>query len=362
MALTTLKQIHEYIETHDLVIPSPVLHLFNQFLTHQMLSLSNACIDTKKVRTEFIVKANKLLQQEWGEHYHRLFELIQNANPYPHGFFNREIVKFYLIMAYYYYVQNDYKRTQVVLLSFAKYMFSVHFKVFFPNGCNEEVMQAALHYVPNQSLIKKFELNYHQVCQYIVKHSFTSFTETLGRKNHPDIIYQIMRNISTRLKQVLKPLSKAYYEAYKKYKETGAGYETGTQITKQDLLQQMKLHIEEAIEALPKSVFEKLKLIEQEGKIKSTLKLHSNLIMGIVSELMVQSLQIKKLLVDGETCKRLKVLKNALFYNISKCKSYIELVNQVKDDIPELIQPQANLKHIVSYAITLCWNIVVCSS
>ena len=359
--MVQLKQIREYIESNDLVIPSTVMHLFNQFLTYQMISLSDICIDTKKVRTEFIIKANKLLEQEWKVHYHNLLKLIHDTNPYPHGFFNREIVRFFLILAYYYYVQDQYDKTQVVLLSYAKYMFSVHFKTYFPNGCIDDVMQMALDYMKGQSLIKKFELNYHQLCQYIVKHSFKSFTESLGRKNHPDVIFQIMRNISTRLKQTLKPLGQAYYEAYKQYKESGVQYDTGIQISKQELIQQMKLHVEDSIEALPKSVFNNLKLTQYERDIKSFMKLNSNLIIRIFSDLVTSELKVRKMITDISNCKNLKAIKRAMYFSMHKSKSFMELLDIARNDgYDYLINPQANLKHIVSYILTLCWKMTVC--
>jgi len=195
----------------DLVYPHEVRELLRKMIRSQEACLSDLCYDMSKIDTKYIIQANKLLQQKWGDKYDEIFQDAYDRRKLRFDWFKREWVQFTVNTLIYAACKKDYSLLQDILLFFTYTMYSRHLK-YYIKYCNPEVMAAAFE--------RSKYLSHLDLCKKILQTQMKYF-EKIDDK-HVRLIFDVLVRINNLTKSFVKRLAKYYYKAAEELKQTGS--------------------------------------------------------------------------------------------------------------------------------------------
>jgi len=348
--MSKLEELKDFIVKNKIYIPNECWNYFMNFLGSQLVAISTSCIDVNLIDVESSNRAIKCMKTNIDQ-YDELLQKIDDLNPYKHGFFERDLVKLYLSLAYIAWTYNLKDKLNATMLSYACFVLVSTFKKYFSKGCKEEYMQTALALLQGKSIYKKFNLNHVEVVKYIIASS------TKLHSGKEDFVFRWMRNIKAHINQLMKTLASAYYRAVQNHKDTYVS--SSHQIDSNMLSMMIKQHLAESLQIIQQN--------KQRFQITLDDETLSCIISNIDQDQLVRLLfiaiksdeNLRRLLFTSTTCNQLKTLYNKFYYFFLHNKDANSYVKTLSDKC-STNQTYA-IRKVLSFALLLAWKLSVCS-
>ena len=348
--MSNISELKDFIVKNNIHIPEECWRHFMNFLGSQLVAISTTCIDVNLIDVESSNKAIKCMKTNIPQ-YDELLKRIDKLNAYKHGFFERDLVNFYLALAYIAWTYDLKEKLNAVMLSYACFVLVSTFKKYFSKGCKDEYMQNALSLLQGKSMYKKFNLNHVEVVKYIVASATKLHTDK------DDFVFRWMRNIKAHINQLMKTLASAYYRAVQQHKDTYSS--ASHQIDSNMLTMLLKQNLGEALQIIQVSK-EKFR-INLDDEILECIINHIDVdeVIRLLFIMMKDDENLRKFLFSSKTCNQLKTLYNKIYYLLLRQRDGMNYISKLAKECNT--NQTYSIRKVLAYAIVISWKISVCN-